>query len=147
MKVVIGNDHAGVEFKNQLKEYIESKGIEVINVGVDTLESVDYPDIAKTACKKVIDKEVDFAVLICGTGIGISIAANKVEGIRAALVHNEVTARLSKQHNNANAIVFGARVLGIEVAKSAFDAYLEATFEGGRHQNRVNKIESCGGVF
>lgn len=147
MKVVIGNDHAGVEFKNQLKEYIESKGIEVINVGVDTLESVDYPDIAKAACKKVIDKEVDFAVLICGTGIGISIAANKVEGIRAALVHNEVTARLSKQHNNANAIVFGARVLGIEVAKSAFVAYLEATFEGGRHQNRVNKIESCGGVF
>ena len=141
MKVVIGNDHAGVEFKNQLKEYIESKGIEVINIGVDTLDSVDYPDIAKSVCKKVLDKEADFGVLICGTGIGISIAANKVKGIRAALVHNEVTARLSKQHNNANVIVFGARVLGIEVAKSSFDAYLEAKFEGGRHQNRVNKIE------
>ena len=147
MKVVIGNDHAGVEFKNQLKEYIESKGIEVINIGVDTLDSVDYPDIAKSVCKKVLDKEADFGVLICGTGIGISIAANKVEGIRAALVHNEVTARLSKQHNNANVIVFGARVLGIEVAKSSFDAYLESKFEGGRHQNRVDKIESCGGVF
>lgn len=147
MKVVIGNDHAGVEFKNQLKEYIESKGIEVINIGVDTLDSVDYPDIAKSVCKKVLDKEADFGVLICGTGIGISIAANKVEGIRAALVHNEVTARLSKQHNNANVIVFGARVLGIEVAKSSFDAYLEAKFEGGRHQNRVDKIESCGGKF
>lgn len=147
MKVVIGNDHAGVEFKNQLKEYIESKGIEVINIGVDTLDSVDYPDIAKSVCKKVLDKEADFGVLICGTGIGISIAANKVEGIRAALVHNEVTARLSKQHNNANVIVFGARVLGIEVAKSSFDSYLEAKFEGGRHQNRVNKIECCGGVF
>ena len=147
MKVVIGNDHAGVEFKNQLKEYIESKGIEVINIGVDTLDSVDYPDIAKSVCKKVLDKEADFGVLICGTGIGISIAANKVEGIRAALVHNEVTARLSKQHNNANVIVFGARVLGIEVAKSSFDAYLESKFEGGRHQNRVDKIESCGGIF
>lgn len=147
MKVVIGNDHAGVEFKNQLKEYIESKGIEVINIGVDTLDSVDYPDIAKSVCKKVLDNEADFGVLICGTGIGISIAANKVEGIRAALVHNEVTARLSKQHNNANVIVFGARVLGIEVAKSSFDSYLEAKFEGGRHQNRVNKIECCGGVF
>lgn len=147
MKVVIGNDHAGVEFKNQLKEYIESKGIEVINIGVDTLDSVDYPDIAKSVCKKVLDKEADFGVLICGTGIGISIAANKVEGIRAALVHNEVTARLSKQHNNANVIVFGARVLGIEVAKSSFDSYLEAKFEGGRHQNRVNKIECCGGEF
>ena len=147
MKVVIGNDHAGVEFKNQLKEYIESKGIEVINIGVDTLDSVDYPDIAKSVCKKVLDKEADFGILICGTGIGISIAANKVEGIRAALVHNEVTARLSKQHNNANVIVFGARVLGIEVAKSSFDSYLEAKFEGGRHQNRVNKIECCGGVF
>ena len=147
MKVVIGNDHAGVEFKNQLKEYIESKGIEVINIGVDTLDSVDYPDIAKSVCKKVLDNEADFGVLICGTGIGISIAANKVEGIRAALVHNEVTARLSKQHNNANVIVFGARVLGIEVAKSSFDAYLESKFEGGRHQNRVDKIESCGGIF
>ena len=147
MKVVIGNDHAGVEFKNQLKEYIESKGIEVINIGVDTLDSVDYPDIAKSVCKKVLDNEADFGVLICGTGIGISIAANKVEGIRAALVHNEVTARLSKQHNNANVIVFGARVLGIEVAKSSFDSYLEAKFEGGRHQNRVNKIKCCGGVF
>ena len=147
MKIVIGNDHAGVEFKNQLKEYIESKGIEVINIGVDTLDSVDYPDIAKPTCKKVLDNEADFGVLICGTGIGISIAANKVEGIRAALVHNEVTARLSKQHNNANVIVFGARVLGIEVAKSSFDAYLESKFEGGRHQNRVDKIESCGGIF
>ena len=147
MKIVIGNDHAGVEFKNQLKEYIESKGIEVINIGVDTLDSVDYPDIAKSVCKKVLNKEADFGVLICGTGIGISIAANKVEGIRAALVHNEVTARLSKQHNNANVIVFGARVLGIEVAKSSFDAYLESKFEGGRHQNRVDKIESCGGIF
>lgn len=147
MKIVIGNDHAGVEFKNQLKEYIESKGIEVINIGVDTLDSVDYPDIAKATCKKVLDNEADFGVLICGTGIGISIAANKVEGIRAALVHNEVTARLSKQHNNANVIVFGARVLGIEVAKSSFDAYLESKFEGGRHQNRVDKIESCGGIF
>lgn len=144
MKVVIGNDHAAVEVKNSIKSFLESKGIEVINVGTNTNDSVDYPDISKIACKKVINKEADFAILICGTGIGISISANKIEGIRCALLTNELSARLSKQHNNANAIAFGARTMGIELILSCIDSYIQAEFEGGRHSTRVNKIEGCG---
>ena len=117
MKIVIGNDHSGVEYKNQLVEYLEGKGIEIINVGTDSADSVDYPDIAQEATKVWLEGKADFGILICGTGIGISIAANKVEGIRAALVNNEVCARLSRQHNNANFLVLGARVTGIELAK------------------------------
>lgn len=144
MKIVIGNDHSGVEFKNQIVEFLKSKNIEVINVGTDSIDSVDYPDIAKEASKYVNNKEVDFGILICGTGIGISIAANKISGIRAALVNNEISARLSKEHNNANFIVFGARIMGIELAKSCIEAYINANFEKGRHALRVSKIESCG---
>ncbi|WP_156300382.1 ribose 5-phosphate isomerase B [Streptobacillus canis] len=145
MKIVIGNDHAGVEYKNQLVDYLVSKGIEVINVGTDSADSVDYPDIAKEVSKRVLDKTANFGILICGTGIGISIAANKVPGIRAALVTNELCARLSRQHNDANILALGARVTGIELAKSCVDAFLTAEFEGGRHSNRVGKIEcSCG---
>lgn len=147
MKIVIGNDHSGVEFKNQLVEYLLSKNIEVINVGTDSLDSIDYPDVAKEVSKILINKEADFGVLICGTGIGISIAANRNPGIRAALVNNEVCARLSRAHNNANIIAFGARVTGIELAKSCLDAFLETDFEDGRHGIRVSKIESCGGVL
>ena len=98
MKIVIGNDHAGVEFKNKIMQALRSKGYEIINVGTDTLDSVDYPDIAKEVSKKIINKEANFGILICGTGIGISIAANKINGIRAALCHNEYTARLSRLH-------------------------------------------------
>ncbi|WP_314010172.1 ribose 5-phosphate isomerase B [Pseudostreptobacillus hongkongensis] len=147
MKIVIGNDHSGVEYKNQLVEYLEGKGIEIINVGTDSVDSVDYPDIAQEATKVWLEGKADFGILICGTGIGISIAANKVEGIRAALVNNEVCARLSRQHNNANFLVLGARVTGIELAKSCIDAFLSSEFEGGRHATRIGKLESCGGKF
>lgn len=144
MKLVIGNDHAGVEFKKIILKHLESQGHEVINVGVDVVESVDYPDIAKEVSKKIVDNEAQFGILICGTGIGISIAANKVEGIRAALCHNEFTAKLCRQHNNANIIALGARVIGDELAKACVDVFLNTEFEGGRHANRVNKIENCG---
>ena len=144
MKLVIGNDHAGVEFKKTILKHLESQGHEVINVGVDVVESVDYPDIAKEVSKKIVDNEAQFGILICGTGIGISIAANKVEGIRAALCHNEFTAKLCRQHNNANIIALGARVIGDELAKACVDVFLNTEFEGGRHANRVNKIENCG---
>ena len=147
MKIVIGNDHSGVEYKNQLVEYLEGKGIEIINVGTDSVDSVDYPDIAQEATKVWLEGKADFGILICGTGIGISIAANKVEGIRAALVNNEVCARLSRQHNNANFLVLGARVTGIELAKSCIDAFLSSEFEGGRHATRIGKLEACGGKF
>lgn len=141
MKVVIGNDHSAVDFKNELVKYLEKLNIEVVNVGTNDVNAVDYPDIAKIASEKINNKEVDFGILICGTGIGISIAANKNKGIRAALVNNEISSRLSKEHNNANVLVFGARVMGIELAKSCIDAYLKASFEGGRHAVRVSKIE------
>ena len=104
MKIVIGNDHAGVDLKNKVKEELRKKGHEVINVGTDTLDSVDYPDIAALASEKVLSGEAQFGILICGTGIGISIAANKIKGIRAALAHNEFTAKLSRLHNDANII-------------------------------------------
>ena len=113
-------------------------------MGVDVVESVDYPDIAKEVTKKIVDNEAQFGILICGTGIGISIAANKVEGIRAALCHNEFTAKLSRQHNNANIIALGARVIGDELGKACVDVFLNTEFEGGRHANRVSKIENCG---
>lgn len=141
MKIIIGNDHAGVEFKQTILKHLESQGHEVVNVGTDTLDSVDYPDIAKEVAKKVLEEEGNFGVIICGTGIGISIAANKVEGIRAALCHNEFTARLSRLHNNANIVSLGARVIGDELGKAIVDAFINTEFEGGRHARRVGKIE------
>lgn len=142
MKIAIGNDHAGIEFKNEMLDYLHSQNIEVINLGTDTKESVDYPDIAKLVCDLVNKKEVDYGIVICGTGIGISIASNKIHGIRAALCHNEFTARLSREHNNANVLALGARVIGTELGKAIVDAFINAKFEGGRHGLRVNKIEN-----
>lgn len=146
MKIVIGNDHSAVDYKNQLVDYLKNLGYEVINVGTDTLDSVDYPDYAKKTCELVNNNEAKYGILICGTGIGISIAANKIKGIRAALVNNEICARLSREHNNANVLVLGARVTGIELAKSCIKAFLESEFEGGRHEMRINKLE-CGCGF
>ena len=141
MKIAIGNDHAGVEFKNKLMEELRSKGYEIMNVGTDTLDSVDYPDIAKKVSEKVLNGEAKFGILICGTGIGISIAANKIKGIRAALCHNEYTAKLSRLHNDANIIALGARVLGDSLAIACVETFINTEFEGGRHARRVGKIE------
>lgn len=141
MKIAIGNDHSAVDFKNQIVKFLEEKGHEVINFGTNESCSVDYPIYAKKVCEAINDKKADFGILICGTGIGVSIAANKVHGIRCALLYNEYSARLTKMHNNANVIAFGARVIGIEVALSCIEAYMEASFEGGRHQKRVDMLE------
>ena len=141
MKIVIGNDHAGVDLKNKVKEELRKKGHEVINVGTDTLDSVDYPDIAVLASEKVLSGEAQFGVLICGTGIGISISANKIKGIRAALADNEFTAKLSRLHNDANIIALGARVLGDSLAIACVETFINTEFEGGRHARRVGKIE------
>ena len=143
MKIAIGNDHAGTSFKEELVTFLVNNGHEVINCGTDTDSSVDYPDFAKAVSNLVLEKKADFGVLICGTGIGISIAANKISGIRAALCINEICARLAREHNNANIIAFGARVTGVDLAKSCLKAFLSAEFEGGRHSRRVNKIEGC----
>ena len=140
MKIGIGNDHAGVEMKNVIKEYLESKGHEVVNYGTDSTESYSYAIPGYRVGKAVASGEVECAVLICGTGIGISLAANKVHGVRAAACSEPFSARMTKRHNNANIICFGARVVGMDMAKMIVDEWLNAEFEGGRHQQRVDMI-------
>ena len=140
MKIGIGNDHAAVEMKMQIREYLESLGHEVVNYGVETTERCNYPEIGEKVGRAVAAGEVECAVLICGTGVGISIAANKVHGVRAAVCSDITTAHLVKEHNNANIIAFGARIVGIETAKDIVKAYLDAKFLGGRHQTRIDMI-------
>ncbi len=140
MKLVIGNDHAAVEMKNEIKAHLEQRGIEVVDVGTNSTASFNYPVSGYKAAKLVASGAVDGGVLICGTGVGISLAANKVNGIRACVCSEPTTARLSKQHNNANMICFGARIVGAELAKEIVDAWLDAEFQGGRHAARVAMI-------
>ena len=140
MKLAIGNDHVAVEMKQEIKAYLEEKGIEVIDVGTNSTERFNYPVSGYKVAKMVAAGEVDGGVLICGTGVGISLAANKVRGIRACVCSDPYTAKLSKQHNNTNIIAFGARVIGIETAKIIVDEWLGAEYEGGRHQTRIDMI-------
>lgn len=140
MKLVIGNDHAAVEMKNEIKAHLEQRGIEVVDVGTNSTASFNYPVSGYKAAKLVASGAVDGGVLICGTGVGISLAANKVDGIRACVCSEPTTARLSKQHNNTNMICFGARIVGAELAKDIVDAWLDAEFQGGRHATRVGMI-------
>ena len=141
MKIAIGNDHVAVDMKNEIKAYLESQGHEVINVGTDSPERFNYPVSGYKVAQMVVKGEVDRGVLICGTGVGISLSANKVHGIRACVCSEPYTARLSKQHNNTNIIAFGSRVIGIETAKMIVDEWLAAEYEGGRHQTRVDMIK------
>lgn len=141
MKIAIGNDHAAVELKNEIMEYVKSLGHEVKNFGTDTHDSCNYPDFGEKVGMAVAAGEFDCGILICGTGVGISIAANKVNGVRAAVCSDVATAHLVKEHNNANIIAFGARIVGNELAKDIVKAYLEAEFLGGRHATRVAMIE------
>ncbi len=140
MKIAIGNDHAATDLKFIIKEYVEGMGHEVINFGTDDNESCDYPAYGKKVGEAVVNGEADCGILICGTGVGISIAANKVKGVRAAVCSDVATAHLVKEHNNANIIAFGARIVGVELAKDIVKTYLEAEFEGGRHQRRIDMI-------
>lgn len=141
MKIVIGSDHSGFELKEIMKQYLQKKGYDVLDIGTnDTSHSVDYPDYGRKAAEAVVSKEVDRGIVICGTGIGISIAANKVEGIRCALCTNEYMARMSRMHNDADMLSLGARVIGTDLAISILDVWLTTDFEGGRHQGRINKI-------
>lgn len=140
MKIIIGNDHTAPQMKQEIMQYVIGLGHEVVNYGVDTADSCDYPQIGARVGRAVAGGEADCGILICGTGVGISIAANKVRGVRAAVCSDITTARLVKQHNNANIIAFGARIVGIETAKDIVRAYLEAEFEGGRHQARIDLI-------
>lgn len=140
MKYVIGNDHGGLDLVEVVKDELEKLGHEVDHVGTYEDKSVDYSDFAQKACDKVVGGEADFAILICGTGIGMSIAANKIKGIRAAAVSESFSARMSRAHNNANVLCLGARVIGSEMARMLVDEFASTDFEGGRHQKRVNKI-------
>lgn len=141
MKIMIGNDHAGVEMKTLLTTHLENQGHEVINVGTNNHDSVNYPDFGREVASRVLNKEADLGIIICGTGIGISIAANRVKGARAALCTNEIMADLARRHNNANILALGARILGDELALAITDKFLSSEFEGGRHETRVNLIE------
>ena len=140
MKIGIGNDHAAVEMKQEIAEYLKGKGYEVVNYGTDTYESCNYPEYGEKVGRAVASGEVDLGILICGTGVGISLAANKVKGIRAVVCSEPYSAKLSRQHNNTNILAFGARVIGIEMAKMIVDEWLNAEFLGGRHQTRVDMI-------
>lgn len=140
MKIAIGNDHAALDLKWEISDYIKELGHEAVNFGTDTPESCDYPVFGEKVARAVAAGEVDCGILICGTGVGISLAANKVKGIRCAVCSEPVTARLVKQHNNANIIAFGARIVGSETAKEIVKAYLDAEFLGGRHADRVAMI-------
>ncbi len=140
MKVAVGNDHAAVEMKKQVVEYLKEKGYEVTDLGTNTVEADSYAEYGLAVAEAVKSGDADCGVLICGTGVGISISANKVPGIRAAVCSEPVTARLVKMHNNANIIAFGARIVGIETAKAILDAYFGATYEGGRHNDRIADI-------
>ena len=139
-KIVIANDHAAVSMKFIIKEYVESLGYEVINVGIDENTSCDYPDYAYKACNMILSGEAESGILICGTGIGMSITANKIKGIRACACSETFSARMSREHNNANVLCFGERVVGTEVAKDIVKEFLTSNFAGGKHATRVQKM-------
>lgn len=138
--IFIGSDHGGFELKNAIVEHLTSKGAQISDCGVFTVDSVDYPDIARDVCERVLKNDVPFGILVCGTGIGISIAANKIKGIRAALLCSPFAAQMAREHNNANIICFGGRTTTKQQAVQMLDAFMGAQFQGGRHQNRVDKI-------
>ncbi len=140
MKIAIGSDHAGFSLKVILKNYLEEKGIQVNDFGTFTEESVDYPDFAHPVAESVEKKEVDFGIIMCGTGNGINIAANKHKGIRAALCWNSDIAILSRQHNDANILTLPARFISKEDAIKCVESFINTLFEGGRHSGRVKKI-------
>lgn len=150
MKIAIGSDHTGVELKTEIIKYLKELGYTIDDFGTDGKESVDYPIYGKKVAEEVAKGNYDGGVLICGTGIGISLAANKVKGIRAAVCSEPYSAKLSKMHNNSNIIAFGARVVGVDLAKMIVKEWIEAKFEGGRHSKRVeliSKIENKEEIF
>lgn len=140
MKVAIGSDHGGYELKEFIKEYFDKNNIEYTDYGTNNEDSVDYPEFGHTVANAIKNKECDRGIVICGTGIGISISANKVPSIRCALCSDTYSARMSREHNNANMLALGARVIGKDLALEIVKTWIESEFEGGRHERRVNKI-------
>ena len=141
MKVAIASDHGGVNIRGEIKSLMDEMGIEYEDFGCECGNSVDYPDYALPVAEKVANGEFDRGILICGTGIGMSIAANKVKGIRCALVHDTFSAKATREHNDSNMLAMGERVIGPGLARDIARIWLSTNFEGGRHENRVNKIK------
>ena len=140
-KIVIASDHAGFYLKEKVKEFLQKENYKVIDVGCFSAESVDYPEYGAKAIEKILNKEAEYGILICGTGIGMSIVANRFPGIRAALCHEPFSAKMSRLHNNANVLVLGGRIIGEGIALEIVKTFFETPFEGGRHERRINLIE------
>ena len=140
-KIIIGSDHAGFKLKNIILDYLKSNNYDIYDIGCFEEKSTDYPVIAKELSQKIVNREFEKGILICGTGIGMSIAANKIKGIRAVVCSDTTSARYSRLHNNTNILCFGARVIGEALAKDICDIWLNTKFEGERHQKRINMIE------
>lgn len=140
MKIILACDHGAIDIKRQISNHLQSRGIEVEDIGVYTTDSIDYPDMAEKACQLFLKGGYDGGILFCGTGIGISIAANKIKSIRCALVHNTFTAQMAAEHNNAQFIALGGRINYAEKPETIVDAWLDHKFAGGRHLERVNKM-------
>lgn len=138
--IVLAADHGGFALKEEVKKYLEAKGVEVTDVGTFTADSVDYPDMAVKGCEKILSGECDKGIFFCGTGVGISIAANKVKGIRACCCSDHFSAKYTRLHNDANVLCLGGRVVGAGIACELADLFIETEFEGGRHARRVDKI-------
>jgi ribose 5-phosphate isomerase B len=143
--IAVAADHGGAELKELLCSYLRDKGCKVSDFGIAPGETSDYPDTAMGVIRAVLSGDSDAGILICGTGIGMSIVANRFEGIRAALCNSEFAARMSRAHNNANVLAMGGRIIGNELAKAIVDVWLATPFEGGRHERRINKIEAMAG--
>lgn len=141
-KIVIGSDHGGFELKEKLINYYKAKNIQFLDEGTHSAESCDYPDIADKVAEVVLSGKADLGILICGTGIGISIAANRHKGIRAAVLYDDFVAEMAHAHNNANVIVFGGRIMAFEDVVRRIDIFLKTKYEGGRHQKRLDKLDN-----
>ena len=141
MKIAIASDHGGFDLKQKLIEYYQKQNIELENLGTNSTDSVDYPDFGAKMARYILEKKADLGILICGTGIGISIAANRFKGIRAALLYSDFAAEMAKKHNNANIIAFGGRTMDFEDVVRRIDIFMKTEFEGGRHEKRIEKLD------
>ncbi|MCK5780374.1 MAG: ribose 5-phosphate isomerase B [Psychrilyobacter sp.] len=145
MKVAIGCDHGAFELKEKVIKFLQGNGYDILDLGCNSLDSVDYPKYGKAVGEAVVNKKAEKGIVLCGTGIGISIAANKVKGVRAALCNNTTTARLTREHNDANVLAIGARMVGDVLAFEMVETFLTTEFEGGRHQKRIEMISEIEG--
>jgi len=141
-KIAIGSDHGGLELKQAVRGLLQKRQLDCEDFGTDNTDSVDYPDFGSEVAEAVSSGKADAGVLVCGTGIGMSIIANKYPGVRAALVHDEFTAQMAKEHNNANVLILGGRILSVELGQRLVEIWLDTGFEGGRHQHRLDKISA-----